>query len=92
VLPVSDAMAISGGVDAVIIVSRLEVVQKPMLRELRRELDNSNVVRMGLVLTGAESDASYGYGYGYGYGGYGANQAPAVQPAQQPAATTTPDS
>jgi Mrp family chromosome partitioning ATPase/capsular polysaccharide biosynthesis protein len=92
VLPVSDAMAISGGVDAVIIVSRLEVVQKPMLRELRRELDNSNVVRMGLVLTGAESDASYGYGYGYGYGGYGANQAPAAQPAQQPAATTTPDS
>ena len=49
-------------------VARLDVVQKPVLRELRRELDGAHVHRLGLVLTGAESEASYGYGGGYGYG------------------------
>jgi Mrp family chromosome partitioning ATPase/capsular polysaccharide biosynthesis protein len=68
VLPVSDAMAISARVDGLVIVTRLEVVQKPMLRELRRELDGAHVARLGLVLTGADSDSDYGAGYGYGYG------------------------
>jgi len=68
VLPVSDAMAISARADGMIVVARLDVVQKPVLRELRRELDGAHVHRLGLVLTGAESEASYGYGGGYGYG------------------------
>jgi Mrp family chromosome partitioning ATPase len=68
VLPVSDAMAISARADGMVVVARLDVVQKPVLRELRRELDAAHVHRLGLVLTGAESEASYGYGGGYGYG------------------------
>ena len=53
VLPVSDAMAISSRVDGIVIVSRLEVVQRPMLRELRASW-TGHVPRLGLVLTGAE--------------------------------------
>ena len=63
VLPVSDAMAISARADGMVVVARLDVVQKPVLRELRRELDGAHVHRLGLVLTGAESEASYGYGW-----------------------------
>ncbi|MGZ4482496.1 MAG: tyrosine-protein kinase family protein, partial [Gaiellales bacterium] len=67
VLPVSDAMAISSKVDGMIVVSRLEVVHRGMLRELRRELDSTQVARLGLVLTGASSGSAYGYGsYSYG--------------------------
>jgi Mrp family chromosome partitioning ATPase/capsular polysaccharide biosynthesis protein len=76
VLPVSDAMAISRKVDAMIVVSRLEVVRRPVARELRRELDGATVPILGLVLTGADADASYGYGYGYGYGYNSPSQAP----------------
>ena len=68
VLPVSDAMAISARADGMVVVARLDVVQKPVLRELRRELYAAHVHRLGLVLTGAESEASYGYGGGYSYG------------------------
>jgi receptor protein-tyrosine kinase len=81
VLPVSDAMAISARADGMIVVARLDVVQKPVLRELRRELDAAYVHRLGLVLTGAESEASYGYGGGYGYG---------YTPGAEPSKAATP--
>ena len=76
VLPVSDAVSISSRVDGMVVVSRLDVVQRPMLRELRRELDRAHVAKLGLVLTGADSDSAYGYGYGYGYGS-GSERGPA---------------
>ncbi len=80
VLPVSDAMAISSKVDGMIVVSRLEVVHRGMLRELRRELDSTQVARLGLVLTGAGSDSAYGYG-SYSYGGSSGQTDPKVAAA-----------
>ena len=35
VLPVSDAVSISSRVDGMVVVSRLDVVQRPMLRDLQ---------------------------------------------------------
>jgi tyrosine-protein kinase len=72
-LQVGDAMALSRRVDAVFVVTRMNVVRRPMLRELRRVLDASPATKLGFVVTGAESDETYGHG-GYGYGYYGTQQ------------------
>jgi polysaccharide biosynthesis transport protein len=67
-LPVSDAMTISGKVGGVVVVARADLVRRPVLREMSRELANVNTERLGFILTGAEADASYNYaGYSYGY-------------------------
>jgi Mrp family chromosome partitioning ATPase len=71
-LQVGDAMALSSKVDGIFVVTRMNVVRRPMVRELRRVLDASPAAKLGFVLTGAETDDSYGPG-GYGYG-YGAKQ------------------
>jgi polysaccharide biosynthesis transport protein len=65
-LVVGDAMALTRSVDALIIATRMNVVRRPMLRELRRVLDASPAQKLGFVVTGAEVEE----GYGYGYGGY----------------------
>ena len=75
VLPVSDALALSPRVDAVLIVTRLGEVRRSALNELARLLDSAPIVKLGFIVTGAgaDEDQAYGgYGYGYGYGhGYG---------------------
>jgi hypothetical protein len=53
-------------VDAIIVVVRLGVVNRPMLRDLARELDASPANKLGFVLTGAGSAELYGAG-GYAY-------------------------
>jgi Mrp family chromosome partitioning ATPase len=69
VLQVGDAMALSTKVDGLFVVTRMNVVRRPMLRELRRALDASPATKLGFVVTGAESEQAYGLGaYGYGYG------------------------
>jgi succinoglycan biosynthesis transport protein ExoP len=65
-LQVGDAMALSSHVDGIIVVSRTNVVRRPILTELRRALDASPALKLGFVLTGAEGED----GYGYGEGGY----------------------
>jgi polysaccharide biosynthesis transport protein len=65
-LVVGDAMALTRSVDALIIATRMNVVRRPMLRDLRRVLDASPAQKLGFVVTGAEVEE----GYGYGYGGY----------------------
>lgn len=67
VLHVGDAMTLSTKVDGVIVVTRLNVVRRHMLSELRRHLAASPTIKLGFVLTGAGEDQNYGYGYGYGY-------------------------
>jgi Mrp family chromosome partitioning ATPase len=68
-LVVGDAMALTGSVDAMIVVTRMNVVRRPMLRELKRVLDASPTQKLGFVVTGAESEEGYGYGvYHYRYG------------------------
>jgi Mrp family chromosome partitioning ATPase len=65
-LHVGDAMTLSARVDAVLLVTRLNVVRRPMLAEVRRVLHSCPAPRLGFVLTGAHLDDAYGYG-GYSY-------------------------
>ena len=79
VLPVADTMGLTSQADAYMIVSKLDLVRRPMLHELRRELGTARALGLGVVVTDAESESGYGYGGAYGYGGY---SAPADQPAR----------
>jgi Mrp family chromosome partitioning ATPase len=64
-LHVSDALTLSTAVDAMIIVSRIDVVHRNMLVELHRLLAMCSAAKLGFVLTGADHEEG-----GYGYGGY----------------------
>ena len=74
-LAVSDALTLSTRVDAVLVVVRLGIVDRPMLRELARQLDVSPARKLGFVLAGGTSSEGYGY--------YGA-QAPQEEPRRTP--------
>ena len=65
-LHVGDGIALSARVDAMIVVTRLNILRRPMLNELRRVLDTLPAQQLGFVVTGARLDD----GYTYGYGGY----------------------
>jgi capsular exopolysaccharide synthesis family protein len=65
-LPVGDAMTLSAEVDAVILVVRLNVIRRPILREVRRRLATSPAMKLGFVLTGTEREGGYGYAKYYG--------------------------
>ena len=65
---VGDAMTLSARVDALVVVARLDVVDKKTLEDLARELNASPTPKLGFVLTGADRNDSYGAGY-YGYRG-----------------------
>ena len=67
-LNLGDSMLLSSKVDAILLVTRLRMVRRPMLKELKRVLDQTPGHKLGFVVTGAETDSGYGYGYGYGYG------------------------
>ena len=62
-LVVGDAMALTSVVDAVLVVTRMDVVRRPMLRELRRILDAVPAETIGFVATGIGSSAGYSAGY-----------------------------
>lgn len=66
-LHVGDALTLASKVDAVILVTRLPAVRRPILKELNRVLDSSLGAKLGFVLAGAQLEEGYGYGYGYGY-------------------------
>ncbi|HSI98577.1 MAG TPA: P-loop NTPase [Gaiellaceae bacterium] len=59
VLATGDAMALSGKVDALLLISRLGTLTRPALRELVRMLGRSPAPVLGWVATGAEVDESY---------------------------------
>jgi Mrp family chromosome partitioning ATPase len=67
-LQVGDAMTLSRNVDALMVVTRMNVVRRPMVTELRRLLDSSPARTLGFLVTGAGGAETYGYG---GYAGYG---------------------
>jgi succinoglycan biosynthesis transport protein ExoP len=67
-LAFGDAMSLSAHVDAMFVVVRLNVVQRPTLRELARQLENCRAAKLGFVLTGVSHADTYRYGYeAYGY-------------------------
>jgi polysaccharide biosynthesis transport protein len=67
-LRLSDSIALSAKVDALIVVTRLSDVRRSTLEELRRTLESVPVINLGFIVTGMKSGEGFGYGYGYGYG------------------------
>lgn len=63
-LLVSDTVALSSRVDALIVVVRPATTRRPVLGELRRVLDSARAVKLGFVLTGVTGDEGFGDGYG----------------------------
>ena len=59
----SDAVALAGKVDAVIVVAGLSHVRRGTLEELRRILDSTPVTTLGFVLTGVPMDDAYRHVY-----------------------------
>jgi capsular exopolysaccharide synthesis family protein len=64
-LHVGDSMTLSAKIDAMIVVTRLNVVRRSTLRELQRLLAVSPASKLGFVLAGAEREGAYGYGSYY---------------------------
>ena len=60
-LGIGDAVTLSSSVDAMIVVARLNRIRTGMLEELRRTLDACPSRKLGLVVTGAESETEYEY-------------------------------
>ena len=58
-LTVSDAATLSTRVDAIAMVVRLGLVNRPMLRDLARELEASPAPKLGFILTGAGVTEQY---------------------------------
>ena len=68
-LAVGDAMALTANVDALVLVLHAGI-ERPLLHELARQLQNSRAPALGFVLTGVAEGDGAAYGYGYGYGSY----------------------
>ncbi len=64
-LQLGDALLFSSYVDALLVVTRLDLVKRKTLRELRRLLDAAPTRALGVVVTGAPRSESYMY-----YGDY----------------------
>jgi tyrosine-protein kinase len=59
ILATGDAMALTGKVDAILVVNRLGKLTRPALDDLRRALDRSPAPTIGFVATGAPVEESY---------------------------------
>jgi Mrp family chromosome partitioning ATPase len=62
-LHVGDTLTLSSKVDAIVVVARMQVVRRPMLRELRRLLDACRATKLGFVATAVAGEDGYRYGY-----------------------------
>ena len=60
-LRVGDALALTPHVDGLLVIGSLRTLRAPMLKELRRVIDDSPVEKLGFVLTGAELEGGYEY-------------------------------
>ncbi len=59
---VGDALTLSARVDAVILVTRLGLVSRAALQDVKRQLAATPAAKLGFVATGAATTAAYGYG------------------------------
>ena len=65
---VGDAMTLSAAVDAIVVITSFSV-ERPLVDDLARELQNCRATTLGLVLTGVPLSDPYVYGYrSYDYG------------------------
>ena len=60
----SDGPILSGKVDGIVVVSKLDAARRGPLDELRRLLRTATAVKLGFVLTNAKRPDGYGYDYG----------------------------
>ncbi len=67
ILHVGDALTLATRVDALVLMTRLPSVRRPILKELKRVLENTPGTKLGFALAGAHLEEGYGYGYGYYY-------------------------
>jgi non-specific protein-tyrosine kinase len=61
-LPVGDARTLSTVADAMLVVTNLELVRRPMLQELTRVLSSLPTRVLGFVATGVSADRHDAYG------------------------------
>ena len=83
-LHVGDALTLSSKVDGLLLVTRLGVVRKRMVAEVRRLLDGAPAEKLGFVVTAAEAEHGYGYGYAAAYYGRGGRRKATEDPARAP--------
>ncbi len=84
-LAVGDALTLSSRVDAMIVVTRLDVVKRPIVQELDRALATCPTIKLGFVATGVDAESGYAHtGYAY-YDGRERGEAPAPEPRPLPA-------
>lgn len=76
ILHVGDALALAALVDALVVVTRLDVVRRGTLAELGRALEACPTPQLGFVLTGARQDDGYEDSYGYARGVYSGRRSP----------------
>lgn len=62
-LRVGDGLTLSSKVDSVLVVTRMEVMRRPMLNELARLLATMPARKLGFIVTGAEAEENYSDGY-----------------------------
>lgn len=60
-LRVGDALALTSHVDGLLVVGSLRTLRAPLLKELRRVIDDSPADKLGFILTGAELEGGYEY-------------------------------
>lgn len=60
-LHVGDAIALSAKVDAMIVVVKIETARRAMLAELRRTLQSTRAIKLGIIATGAKEEEAYRY-------------------------------
>jgi polysaccharide biosynthesis transport protein len=60
-LGLNDGLILSSKVDGLVVISRLNAVNRPMLTELRRVLDGCPAAELGLIVTGTEADTDFAY-------------------------------
>jgi succinoglycan biosynthesis transport protein ExoP len=64
-LRVGDGLTLAANVDALIVVTQLATLRRPIVNELRRVLDACPTRALGFVVTGAKASEGYGQGYYY---------------------------
>lgn len=60
-LRVGDTLELTSYADGLLVVASLRTIRAPMVKELRRVLDDSDVAKLGFVLTGADREGGYEY-------------------------------
>lgn len=75
ILAVGDAVTLSTVADALFVVVRLDVIDRPMLRDMSRSLGSCPCTKLGFVLTNVEPRELYGTAH-HGHDGAGSDEQP----------------